>query len=84
MAAHLIYPRVEPDRISVVELGQVVYATDPFHQSLDLTLQFFDAADHLVLPEVLMHREQVSHLDSFVDLVVIGVIFLPESLRAVL
>ena len=84
MAAHLIYPRVEPDRISVVELGHVVDAADPFHQSVDLTLQSFEAADHFVLPEVLTHLDQVIQLDSVVDLFVIGAIFGVESLRAVL
>ena len=85
MAPDLIYLPVELGRISVVELGRVADATDPFHQSLDLTLQCFEAANHFELPEVFMHRNQAVQLDSSVDRVALGVILgVDFALRAVL
>ena len=80
----LFYLRVELDCIIALKLGQILHATDPIHQSVDLTLQLSDAINHIVLLEVVMHLDQVIHLNSFVDLVVNFVIIAIESLWAVL
>ena len=80
----LVYLRVELDCVIALKLGQILHATDPLHHSVDLTLQLSDAINHIVLLEVVMHLDQVIHLNSLVDLFVITIIFGIESLRLVL
>ena len=65
-----------------MKLGLIDDATVPIHHSVDLTLQLFESTNQLL--KVIMHLDQVLHLDSFVDHVVISVIFGIERLRAVL